>query len=247
MSSIVAQRVAGLVGMSLIVGGCATPGGMPGTTDGQPGAPGQVSLDQVCNPFVVGATAAAVCAAVVTGNNRVRAGASCAAVAMTACYLANSYQARQTRSASQVQEDFLKANRQLPERATVTAYNSEITPRGAVSRGQEVQLTSTIVAVPGRSDRNILIEEEIGVVDSRGEVWGRPVRKVANSGNQAGEFRTSFTIPVSNGMSQGVYVLKRSLYVNGAAVQKDNMGARFQVVQAGVGEPVAALKLPDAR
>lgn len=247
MSSIYAARVAGLVGVSLLVGGCAAPGGMDGTPNGQPGAPGQASLDQVCNPFVVGAAAAAVCAAVVSGNDRVRAGASCAAVAVTACYLANSYRARQTRSASQVQDEFLRVNRQLPERATVTAYNSEITPRGAVSRGQEVQLTSTIVAVPGRNDRNILIEEEIGVVDGRGEAWGRPVRKVANSGNQAGEFRTSFTIPVSNGMSQGVYVLKRSLYVNGAAVQKDDMGARFQVVQAGAGERVAALKPPEAR
>ena len=122
------------------------------------------------------------------------------------------YKAEQTRTAKQVEDEYLQRNRQLPEKARVTAYRSEVNPRGAVSRGQEVKPNSTIVAVPGRNDRGVVVEEELGIFDNQGEAWGKPVRKSANSGNQAGEFRTSFTIPIRDGWSQGVYTLHRTLY-----------------------------------
>jgi hypothetical protein len=181
-----------------------------------------------------------VCAALAKGNNRVRTGAACAAVAVTACYLANSYRAEQVRNAKQVEDEYLKAHSQLPERATVTTYRSQVNPGGAVSRGQEVKLVSTIVAVPGRADRGVVVEEEVAIFDSQQEAWGNPVRKTANSGNQAGEFQTSFTIPIRDGWSQGVYTLRRTLYVNGNVAQRDDSTTRFQVVQGGPA-PLAAV------
>lgn len=185
----------------------------------------------VCNPVIVGLGAAAACAALASGNNRVRTGAACAAVAVTACYLANSYKAEQVRSAKQVEDDYLKANARLPERATVTTYRSQINPNAAVSRGQEVKLVSTIVAVPGRTEKNVVVEEEVGIFDAQNEAWGKPVRKTASSGKEGGEFQTSFTIPIRDGWSQGVYTLRRTLYVNGNVAQKDETSTRFQVVQ----------------
>lgn len=186
----------------------------------------------VCNPMIVGLGAAAACAALASGHNRVRTGAACAAVAVTACYLANSYKAEQVRSAKQVEDEYLKANARLPERATVTTYRSQINPNAAVSRGQEVKLVSTIVAVPGRTEKNVVVEEEVGIFDAQNEAWGKPVRKTASSGKEGGEFLTSFTIPIRDGWSQGVYTLRRTLYVNGAVAQKDETSTRFQVVQA---------------
>ena len=224
----IARTLALAVAASLALHGCA------GTKGG-----GSGDVASVCNPVIVGLGAAALCAAVASGNNRVRTGAACAAVAVTACYLANSYKAEQVRTAKQVEEEYLKKNSQLPERATVTSYRSQVNPGAAVSRGQEVKLVSTIVAVPGRSERNMLVEEEVGIFDSQNEAWGKPVRKAANGGKEAGEFQTSFTIPIRDGWSQGVYTLRRTLYVNGSVAQKDETSTRFQVVQGDAEHSVA--------
>lgn len=221
------------VAASLALHGCAGPQ-QAGSADSSKTA----SMASVCNPLLVGLGAAAACAALASGNNRVRTGAACAAVAVTACYLANSYHAEQTRSAKQVEEEYLRKNPQLPERATVTTYRAQVNPGGAVSRGQEVKLVSTIVAVPGRNERSVLVEEEVGIFDAQNEAWGKPVRKTANSGKEAGEFQTSFTIPIRDGWSQGVYTLRRTLYLNGNVAQRDESSTRFQVVQ-GEGSSLA--------
>jgi len=200
-----------------------------------PKSSGSADVASVCSPVLVGLGAAAACAAVARGNNRVRTGAACAAVAVTACYLANSYKAEQVRTAKQVEEEYLRKNSQLPERATVTTYRSQVNPGAAVSRGQEVKLVSTIVAVPGRAEKNVVVEEEVAIFDSQNEAWGNPVRKTANGGKEAGEFQTSFTIPIRDGWSQGVYTLRRTLYVNGSVAQRDDTSTRFQVVQGAEG------------
>jgi len=209
---------------ALAVGACAGPGGRADSAK-------TPDMQRACNPVLIGLGAAAACAALAKGSNRLRTGAACAAVAVTACYLANSYRAEQTRTAKQVEEEYLRKNPQLPEHATVTAYHSQVNPGGAVARGQEVRLVSTIVAVPGRSERAVLVEEEVAIFDSQQEAWGNPVRKTANSGSEAGEFQTSFTIPIRDGWSQGVYTLHRTLYVNGSVAQRDDMSTRFQVVR----------------
>ena len=201
-------------------------------------------VTSVCNPVLIGLGAAAACAALARGNNRVRTGAACAAVAVTACYLANSYRAEKVRTAKQVEDEYLRTNSQLPERATVTTYRSQVNPGAAVSRGQEVKLVSTIVAVPGRNERNVVVEEEVGIFDAQNEAWGNPVRKTANSGKEAGEFQTSFTIPIRDGWSQGVYTLRRTLYVNGSVAKKDETSTRFQVVQGGEGSSLALVQRP---
>ena len=219
------------VAASLALHGCA---GMKSSAGGS-------DVASVCNPVLVGLGAAAACAALAKGNNRVRTGAVCAAVAVTACYLANSYRAEQVRTAKQVEEEYLKKNAQLPERATVTTYRSQVNPGAAVSRGQEVKLVSTIVAVPGRTERNVVVEEEVGIYDSQNDAWGNPVRKTANGGKEAGEFQTSFTIPIRDGWSQGVYTLRRTLYVNGAVAQRDDTSTRFQVVQGAQGGQLASM------
>ncbi len=216
----------------LALHGCAGPKGS---------GSGAADVASVCNPLIVGLGAAAACAALARGNNRVRTGAACAAVAVTACYLANSYKAEQVRTAKQVEEEYLRKNQQLPERATVTTYRSQVNPGAAVSRGQEVKLVSTIVAVPGRAEKNVIVEEEVGIFDAQNEAWGNPVRKTANGGKEAGEFQTSFTIPIRDGWSQGVYTLRRTLYVNGSVAQKDETSTRFQVVQGGQGSSLAQL------
>ena len=234
-----ARNAVFVIAVSLAVNGCAVQ--KRGDSAGSAGS----DVSQVCSPAVVGIGAALVCAALAKGNNRVRTGAACAAVAVTACYLANSYKAEQIRTAKQVEDEYLQRNRQLPEKTVVTAYRSDVNPRGAVSKGQQVSLTSTIVAVQGRSDRGVLVEEELGIVDNKGEAWGKPVRKTANASNEAGEFRTSFTVPISDGWSQGVYAVHRTLYVNGVVAKRDDSSTRFQVVQGPQGQLFALTAVAD--
>ncbi len=214
-----------VVAIAIALGGCATPQQGGG---GVQGAGSDVA--QVCNPWVVGLGAAAVCGLVAKGNDRVRAGAACAAVALTACYLANSYKAEQIRTAKQVEEEYLKRNRALPAAPTIAAYKGQVDPRTAVSVGQEVKVTSTIVALPGRNDKSVRVEEELKIIDAQGEVWGKPVRKAANASGEAGEFQTSFTIPIRSGWSQGVYTVQRTLYVNGVAAGAPDSSTKFQIV-----------------
>lgn len=209
--------------------GCAVPNPGGGGSSSA-GEPADTNLQQVCSPLVVGLGAAAACGLAAKGDNRVRAGAMCAAAAVAVCYLANSYKAAQTRSAAQVEAEHLKNNRALPAKPAVTAYRASVQPSGAVSKGQEVKVSSQIVAVPGRAEKNVVIEEELKIVDAHGDTWGQPVRKTANPSGEAGEFQTSFTIPIRNGWSPGVYTLERTLYLNGVVVGRTDSSARFQVI-----------------
>ncbi|PIQ13398.1 MAG: hypothetical protein COZ23_05800 [Hydrogenophilales bacterium CG_4_10_14_3_um_filter_58_23] len=226
---IIALIVSGL----LLLQGCATPRAGGGKTS----SGGDV--EQACNPLVIGAIAFAGCALISNGNKRAVTGAACAAAAMVGCYMVNSYKAQQTRTAQQVEDDYLRHNKQLPEKAALASYETKITPPAGVQRGADVQVASNIVVIPGRQDKNIKVEEKLDVIDSRGDEWGT-LKKVANESGQAGEFQSSFKFRVQDAMSQGVYTVRRTVYLNNVAVRSDN-GAKFQVVQGTAGMAVALL------
>jgi len=218
-----------VVAAAFVLNGCAIPQQQGGI---QPagGQTKQASAEQVCNPLVIGIISAGVCGLVARGNNRVKAAAACAAVAVTACYLANSYKAEQTRTAKQVEDEYLKRNRALPANPAIASYSGKVDPRTAVSIGQEVKVSSIIVAVPGRNDKNVKVEEELRIVDAKGEAWGKPVRKIANPSGEAGEFQTSFTIPIREGWSQGIYTIERTVFLNGVATGRPDSSVKFQIV-----------------
>lgn len=228
------KLTAAVVATMVLAQGCATPGGV-GPAGGDP--------EQVCSPLVIGLGAGLACGLLVGGNDRLRAAAACAAVATLGCYMLNSYKAQQVRTAQQVEDDYLRRNRQLPEKPVVSAYRTEVNPKGAVAKGQKVGVESRIVVVPGRNEKGVKVEEELFIVDAAGERWGNPTRKLANTGGQAGEYHTSFKIPVHDGMSQGVYTLRKTLLVNGAQARNDD-SAKFQVVAAPDGTRLAMALQP---
>jgi hypothetical protein len=201
--------------------------------------------ERMCNPWIIGATAGLACALISSGNRRVLTGAACTAVAVVGCYMLNSYKAQQVRTGDQVEADYKQTHAQLPEQATLTEYTSQIDPETA-SRGQKVSIGSRIKVVRGRNEEPVNVEEEIGLFDAKGDGWGKPVRKAANTGGQAGEYQTSFTIPVHQGMSQGVYQIKKTLYLNGNAVSTDDQ-SKFQVVRTADGAVFARMSAPAAR
>lgn len=218
-----------VIAVTFALNGCAIPP-QEGSAQQSTDQTTEGDVAKACNPWLVGGAAAAVCGLLAKGNDRVKAAAACAAVAVTACYLANSYKAEQTRTAKQVEAEYLKKNRALPSNPTIASYRGKVDPRTAVSVGQEVKVSSTIVAVPGRNNEKVLVEEELKIVDAKGEPWGKPVKKTANPSGEAGEFQTSFTIPIRDGWSQGVYTVQRTLYLNGVATGRPDSSAKFQIV-----------------
>jgi len=221
------------LGIALVLQGCATkpgPDGTPATTGG---------LDKRC--YAVAAAAALTCGLIASGNDWVRAAAACSAVAFAGCYLASNYEAKQARNAAQVQEEFLKTNRQLPAHSLVTVYSTSVNPSNAIRRGQKVEIASRIVAVKGTADRELKIEEELTILDAQGRPWGQPVRKLANTNGEAGEFVSNFTLSVHDGMSQGMYTLRKRLFMNGTVARTDERSS-FQIALIDeVGAPVLAL------
>lgn len=168
------------------------------------------------------------------GRDRRHAVAVCAAAEVTACYIDNSYKAEQVHTAQQAEDEYVQRHGQLPEKALATVYQSEVNPRESISMGQQVNLTSTIVVVPGRSERAMMIEQELAIVDGTGEIWGQSQRREVNRGISAGEFRTSFSFPINSYLRRGAYTLRMTLYVNGAVARRDDSSMRIQIVQGPI-------------
>jgi hypothetical protein len=214
----------GIISTAFVLQSCALP--QQGSAPHQQASGGDP--EQVCNPLILGAAAGLGCGLISSGSSRVLTGAACAAAAVIGCYMVNSYKAQQLRTAQQVEDDYKRTNKQLPERSTLAEYVSDIDP-ATVSRGQTVNVSSHMKVVRGRNDPSVNVEEEIGLYDAKGEPWGKPVRKAANANGEGGEYQTSFRIPVHQGMSQGVYQIRKTVYLNGAAVSSDDK-TKFQVV-----------------
>jgi hypothetical protein len=212
------KLVGGGLAVALAVSGCATPGGPGG--------------ESKSNCAMAGAAAALVCGALASGNKRVGSALACATGAILICEIANSYKAEQVRTAAAVQEDLRKANRPIPATATVLTNVAEITPGTAISRGQRMNVVSQIVVAPGRDNAPVKVEEEVAIFDSAGERWGDPLRKVANPGGQAGEFKTTFSMEIPKNMSQDRYQIRRAVFLNGVRASEDGT-KRFQVVESG--------------
>jgi hypothetical protein len=218
-----------LLSALIAIGGCATPGASDPPKAG-------ADLDAVCNPWIAGAIGAAACG-LTFSKKRAGAAAACAAVAVIGCYILNSYKAEEVRSAQQVEDEYVKANRRLPDSPTLVSYDSDLDPKAAAARGEKISVKSRIVVVPGRNEKGVRVEEEVQVVDAQGEKWGKETRKPANASGQAGEYRTSFVVPVVDGMQQGMYTVKKALYLDGKSTSSQQ--SRFQVVEGASGPIVA--------
>lgn len=202
---------------------CTTTGGGNVTTSSSD------SPEQVCNSALTSFFLGLGCALVSSDKNRVRNGLLCASAGYLGCMLANSYKAEQVKTAKEVENDYMRQQRKLPDRATLASYTTNQNPGGAVSKGQKIEVNSNIVVIPGRNSSSVKIEEEVALVDSAGDQWGKSVRKQANPNGDAGQFRTSFSIPVHDSMSQGEYTVRKTLYLNGVKASSDDK-SHFQVV-----------------
>jgi hypothetical protein len=179
-----------------------------------------------CNPLIAGVGGAAI-GAIVAGGNRAAGAAIGAGIAALVC-AAVDYEAKQIKTAQQAQSDYQAGHGgRLPEQASVVKYTTSFTP-ASIPAGEKATLHSYIEVVKGKHDAaDPTIEEEATIYKPDGSV-AKSVRKPVSQTASAGAFSSSFTIPMPQGVPQGAYPVKSTLYVNG--VQVAQREADLQVV-----------------
>jgi hypothetical protein len=208
------------VAVSLAVAGCAAPG-PDGKVDAAQGFE--------CNPALAAGLGAVVGGLLGKGTNTLRAAAIGSGIGALACVALN-YQAQQVKSAKQVQDEYKAAHRgTLPEQATLVRYDTTFSP-SSLRGGQKAQTASYIEVAAGTRDMSPKVEEELTLYKPDGSVL-QSVRKPVSPTNGSGAFKGGFSIPLPEGVPQGVYPIKTALYLNGKRVAgQDN---KLQVVDLG--------------
>jgi hypothetical protein len=169
-----------------------------------------------CNPGIA-AVAGGVLGAVVTGGNRLAGTAIGAGIGALIC-AAVDYEAKQIKTAQQAQADYRAGhNGRVPEQAAVVTYTTSFA-HPSISAGDKATLNSYIEVAKGRQDAaDPVIEEEATIYKPDGTI-AKSVRKPVAKTASAGAFSSSFTIPMPQGVPQGAYPVKSTLYVNGNEV-----------------------------
>lgn len=216
--------------VALALSGCATPGGT--------GPGDQASATSMeCNPLILGGVGAVVGALIGGGTNTVRGAAIGAGIGSLACVAFN-YHTEQVKSAQQVEQDYKAANRgRLPAQATLVKYETAFTPP-SIRPGQKAQTSSYIEVAAGTKDAQPVIEEELTLYRPSGEVIKTVRKPVSGTASGAGGFKNSFSIPMPEGVPQGVYPVKTALYLNNQRVAGQNI--KLQVAQNGQASVVLA-------
>lgn len=199
---------------------------------------GQKSGNAECSAPVAAVIGAIAGGLLGQGKNHVRGAAIGAGVASLAC-MAFNYQAAQTKTAQQVQDEYKAQNGgQLPGQPLVTSYETKIAPSERVRPGSKTTLNSHIVVVNGATASAPTIEEEVVLFDPDGKQITK-TRKVANQNGDTGAFTTSFSFTLPEGVKQGVYPVKSAVFLNGQ--QGSARESALQVVMTQTGPAFALL------
>ena len=220
-----AKPLVAMLVVSSMLAGCAAPGG-PGAT-GNTTTAGTEAASGECNTAMLAGIGAVVGGLLGGGNNTVRGAALGASLGALACVALN-FQSQQVKTSQQVQADYKVANKgKLPEQSTLVKYETGFTP-SSVRPGQKAQTNSYIEVAAGTRDPNPLVEEELSLYKPNGELI-KTVRKVVSSNNGSGAYKGGFSIPMPEGVPQGIYPVRTALYLNSKRVGGQDV--KLQIVQ----------------
>ncbi|WP_354682563.1 hypothetical protein [Cupriavidus necator] len=208
---------------TLLASGCATHRG-GGTADS----------DTVLRCAALG-TGGAIVGALIGGTKGALGGAAAGLAACAVIEIAT----RQTKTAAEVDREYKVSNRnRLPRTAEVNAYNTVVTPSGAVKAGEAIKLQSTIRAVSGINEPVQEVKEILTVYAPSGEEFKRG-EKIVSSEPGSGEYDNSFTLRLPSGAPQGIYRLRSQVVLNGKpGISREN---QLQLARTGDTFTVAML------
>lgn len=155
------------------------------------------------------------------------AAAKIAAVAVAVKYIADmvvEHHSKKVADEEGVVSDYKNQHQDLPEKPEASLYNTSTLPGSVVQPGKKVVIQSDIVVVPGREQKETLIEERLAIFDNEDhEKELKSLTKPVNEATKrAGHYTNEFTFTLPEGLPQGVYPIKTTLLINGEEKQTTN-------------------------
>jgi hypothetical protein len=143
-----------------------------------------------------------------------------AAVTVAAKYIVDmviDYRSKKIADEAGVARDYKAEHANLPEQPMASVYNTSTLPGAVVQPGKKVLIQSDIVVVPGRSQKDTLIEERLAIFDNEDNSKElKALTKVVNQDTKrAGHYTNEFSFTLPEGLPQGVYPIKTALLLNG--------------------------------
>lgn len=153
--------------------------------------------------------------------------AKVAAVAVAVKYIANmvvEHRAKKVADSEGVAQEYKQQHQELPEKPTAATYNTSTLPGNVVQPGKKVVIQSDIVVVPGREQRETLIQERMAIFDN--EDNAKELKSLTKDVNEetktAGHYTNEFSFTLPEGLPQGVYPIKNTLIINGEEIQSSH-------------------------
>ena len=127
------------------------------------------------------------------------------------------YQSKKISDEAVVTKQYKDEHETLPEHPIASVYTTSTLPSSVVQPGKKVVIQSDMVVVPGREQKNTLIEEQIVIFDNEDNTKElKSLTKVVNAETKrAGHYANEFSFTLPEGLPQGVYPIKTTLLLNG--------------------------------
>jgi hypothetical protein len=169
------------------------------------------------------------------------AAAKVAAVAVAVKYIADmivEHHSKKVADEEGVVTDYKTQHENLPEKAQASVYNTNALPGSVVQPGKKVVIQSDIVVIPGREQKETLIQERLAIFDNEDNTKElKSLTKDVNEGTKrAGHYTNEFTFTLPEGLPQGVYPIKTTLFLNGEETQTINNDLQLVLEVNSLGE-----------
>ncbi len=155
------------------------------------------------------------------------------------------YQSKTITDEAVVTRQYKDEHETLPEQPLASVYTTSTLPGSVVQSGKKVVIKSDMVVVPGREQKNTLIEEQIVIFDNEDNTKElKSLTKVVNGETKrAGHYANEFSFTLPEGLPQGVYPIKTKLLLNGqvAKASSNDIQLVLQVNDSGKMQLVAGV------
>lgn len=174
-------------------------------------------------------------------REHVLAAAKVAAVAVAVKYIADmiiEHRAKKVADEDGVVTDYKTQHDSLPEKPQASVYSTSALPGSVVQPGKKVVIQSDIVVIPGREQKETLIQERLAIFDNEDNTKElKSLTKDVNEGTKrAGHYTNEFTFTLPEGLPQGVYPIKTTLILNGEEKETINNDLQLVLEVNGVGQ-----------
>ena len=161
------------------------------------------------------------------------AAAKIAAVAVAVKYIADmiiEQRAKKVSDEERVITDYKNNHDSLPDKPQAATYTTSTLPGSVVQPGKKVVIQSDIVVVPGREQKETLIQERLAIFDNEDNTKELKslTKDVNDDTKRGGRYTNEFTFTLPEGLPQGVYPIKTTLILNGE--EKETISNNLQLV-----------------